>query len=123
LNIPSSGIRSRSREQVAFLSNLVNRSLPVSRRAMDMTANVVEETRITDGWTVHGKTGMAYPRKSDGTFDREHPWGWFVGWAEKDGRTFVFARLVQDEKKMAGSAGNRSRDALLAELPALIGGS
>lgn len=111
------------REQVAFLTNLVNRKLPVSRSAMDMTANVVEETRIADGWTVHGKTGMAYPRKPDYTFDRERPWGWFVGWAQKEGRTVVFARLVQDEKKMGGTAGNRARNAILAELPALIGGS
>ncbi|MFS8115610.1 class D beta-lactamase [Rhizobium jaguaris] len=111
------------REQVDFLTKLVNRQLPVSRQAMDMTTKVVEETKIAEGWAVHGKTGMAYPRKPDYTFDEEHPWGWYVGWAEKDGRTVVFARLVQDEKKMPGAAGNRTRDAMFSELPGLIDGS
>lgn len=84
--------------------------------------NIVEKHPVRDGWTVHGKTGMAYPRKPDYTFDEDHPWGWFVGWAEKDGRTAVFARLVQDEKKMPGTAGNRTRDAMYAELPTLLRG-
>lgn len=119
----ASSLKISPREQMAFLTNLVNRRLPVSRRAMDMAANLVEETRIADGWTVHGKTGMAYPRKPDYTFDEEHPWGWFVGWAEKEGRTVIFARLVQDEQKMPGTAGNRTRDAIFAELPILIDGS
>lgn len=119
----ASSLKISPREQVAFLANLVNRRLPVSRRAMEMTANVVEETPIADGWKVHGKTGMAYPRKPDYTFDEEHPWGWFVGWAEKEGRTVIFARLVQDERKMPGTAGNRTRDAILDELPILIDGS
>lgn len=109
-------------EQIAFLSRLVNRRLPVSGHAMDMTLDIVEKHTIQDGWTVHGKTGMAYPRKPDYTFDEDHPWGWFVGWAEKDGRTAVFARLVRDTRKIPGSAGNRTRDAMYAELPALLRG-
>jgi len=109
-------------EQVAFLRKLVNRQLPVSAHATDMTLKVVEETALPGGWTVQGKTGAAYPRKPDYTFDEDHPWGWFVGWAKKDGRTLVFARLIQDEKKTEGTAGVRSRDALLAELPQLVEG-
>lgn len=82
---------------MTFLANLVNRTLPVSREAMDMTASILEETRIANEWMVRGKTGMTYPRKPDYTFDREHPRGWFVGWAEKDGRTVIFMPLVQDD--------------------------
>lgn len=70
---------------------------------------------------MHGKTSMAYPRKPADTLDRKHPRGWFVGWSEKEGRTVVFARLAQDKRRMAGSAGNRTRGAILAELSALIG--
>jgi beta-lactamase class D len=118
----ASSLKISPREQVAFLSRLVNRRLPASAHALDMTLSIVEKHPIQDGWTVHGKTGMAYPRKLDDTFDEDRPWGWFVGWAEKDGRTAVFARLVQDEKKMPGTAGNRTRDAMYAELPALLRG-
>ena len=116
----ASSLKISPREQVEFLAKLTNRQLPVDQRAMDMTANIVETNQIADGWTVHGKTGMAYPRKSDDTFDRVHPWGWFAGWAEKGSRTVVFARLVQDEKKMPGSAGVRAKDAVFAELPSLL---
>ena len=118
----ASSLKISPREQIAFLTKLVNRQLPVSAHAIDMTLSIVEKHPVEDGWTVHGKTGMAYPRKPDYTFDEDHPWGWFVGWAEKDGRTAVFARLVQDEKKMPGTAGNRTRDAMYAELPTLLRG-
>jgi beta-lactamase class D len=107
-------------EQVAFLRKLVNRELPVSTRAMEMTMKVVETTELPNGWSVQGKTGMAYPRKPDYTFDEQHPWGWFVGWASKDDRTLVFARLIQDDRKLEGTAGVRARDAFLSELPAMV---
>ena len=109
-------------EQVAFLTKLVNRKLPVSAHATEMTLKVVETTALSDGWSAQGKTGMAYPRKPDYSFDEEHPWGWFVGWAKKGDRTLVFARLIQDDRKTAGTAGVRARDALLKELPSLIAG-
>ncbi len=107
-------------EQAAFLSKLVNRQLPVSEHAMEMTMKVAEKTELPDGWSVQGKTGMAYPRLPDYTFDEEHPWGWFVGWATKGDRTVVFARLIQDDKKTEGTAGVRARDALFTELPSLL---
>jgi beta-lactamase class D len=107
-------------EQVAFLKKLVNRNLPASPQAIEMTMKATERFDIEDGWTAQGKTGMAYPRKADGSFDRAHPWGWFVGWAHKEGRTVVFAKLVQDERKLPTSAGVRARDSLFEKLPALL---
>ncbi|HZZ13570.1 MAG TPA: class D beta-lactamase [Paraburkholderia sp.] len=116
-------------EQVRFLETFLNRELPVSPVAFDMTRRIVETTPLANGWTVHGKTGMAYPRGADGTQDQRHPYGWFVGWATKDGdaarstqdsSTLVFARLIQDDKKEVGTAGVRAKDALLRELPSLV---
>lgn len=107
-------------EQIDFLTRLVNRKLPVSAHAIDMTERIIEVDEIEGGWTVHGKTGSAAPRKADGSFDRARSYGWYVGWAEKDGRTLVFARLNQDEKKEVGPAGIRARDGLLKDLPALL---
>ncbi|MBP2550386.1 beta-lactamase class D [Neorhizobium galegae] len=116
----SSSLKISPDEQVAFLNKFVNRTLPVSREAMEMTVKAMERFDLKDGWVAQGKTGMAYPRLADGSFDRAHPWGWFVGWAQKGGRTVVFAKLVQDERKLGGSASARARDALFEALPALL---
>lgn len=107
-------------EQVAFLRKFVNRTLPVSQRAMEMTVKAMERFELKDGWIAKGKTGMAYPRKADWTFDESRPWGWFVGWAQKGERTVVFAKLVQDDQKLPTSASARARDALFQTLPALL---
>ncbi|MEO3387711.1 class D beta-lactamase [Mesorhizobium sp. CAU 1741] len=106
-------------EQVTFMARLVNRQLPVSRQAMDLAMDVVESRTTTDGWTVHGKTGSAYPRNRDGSFNRARGWGWYVGWASQEDRTLVFARLDQDEQRHQRSGGLRARDAFIAEWPEL----
>ncbi|MEM5492545.1 class D beta-lactamase [Hoeflea sp. AS16] len=116
----SSSLKIAPLEQVAFLRKLVNRGLPVAPRAMDLTMAIVEATPAGDGWRVFGKTGAAYPRQADGSFDRAKSWGWFVGWATKGDRTVVFARLNQDEKREKGSAGIRNRKAFLKQWPELI---
>ena len=108
-------------EQVAFLARLVSRTLPVSRQAMDKAASILEQRALPDGWVLHGKTGGAYPRREDGSFDRTRGWGWFVGWAELDGHRVVFARLDQDESAQKGSPGLRTRDAFMADWPRLAG--
>ncbi|POZ63947.1 class D beta-lactamase [Chromobacterium alticapitis] len=109
-------------EQVAFLYKLLKDQLPASRPAQEMTRRIVERVTLPDGWTIHGKTGMAYPRLADGSQDLERPYGWFVGWAEQGGRRMVFARLIQDEGKTEGTAGVRAREAWLREWPGLAAG-
>lgn len=108
-------------EQVAFLKKLTDRSLPVSPQAMDLTMKVVEQFDAADGWVVHGKTGTAFPRKPDGSFDESHGYGWFVGWSEKNGRRLIFARLIQDDEKQADSPGVQARAFMLADLPKIAG--
>lgn len=115
----SSSLEISPNEQVVFLARLVNRTLPVSMQAMDETAAIVEQRTLAGGWTIHGKTGSAYPRRADGSFDRARGWGWYVGWAEHNDRTVVFARLDQDESVRKGSPGLRARDALIQDWPRL----
>ncbi|HBF28812.1 class D beta-lactamase [Rhizobium sp.] len=108
-------------EQVRFLSRLLNGTLPISNEAMTRTIALVETLDETpDGWTIHGKTGTAYPRRADGSFDQSMAWGWYVGWAEKDGHCVIFARLIQDEKFEKSSAGVRARESLLKDMPRLL---
>lgn len=116
----SSSLKISPVEQTGFLAKLVNRTLPVSAKAYEMTDRIVESVDLPGNWRVHGKTGSAFPRQADGSFERARGWGWYIGWAVKDGRKLVFARLIQDEKKEKGSGGIRARDAFLKELPALL---
>jgi beta-lactamase class D len=108
-------------EQVSFLEKVVNRQLPVSRHAFEMTDQITAITPSPQGWSVHGKTGSGFSQNADGSDDRAHGWGWFVGWASKGPRTLVFARLIQDDgiQPGAGPAGVRARDALMSGWPAL----
>jgi beta-lactamase class D len=101
-------------EQTIFLSKLLARRPPASEYAMEETSRIIESRPASGGWTMHGKTGAAFPRKPDGSFDFEHGYGWYVGWAV-NGRTLVFARLDQDERQEAVTAGLRARDALIEE--------
>lgn len=111
----SSSLRIAPVEQVAFLRNLVTGKLPVRHEATEMTVAILEKWQTPDGWVVSGKTGSAYPRFADGSFDRARGWGWFVGWAQRNGKTLIFARLIQDEKREGVSSGIRAKDSFLNE--------
>lgn len=116
----SSSLKIAPVEQIAFLRGLVNRTLPVQPHAIDLTLAIVEHWDTPGGWVVSGKTGSAYPRLADGSFDRAEGWGWFVGWAELEGRTLVFARLNQDEQREGVSGGIRAKDQLLEQWDGLV---
>ncbi len=114
----SSSLKISPREQVAFMSALSRHALPVTDWAQSLTIHIMERHR-SGGWTATGKTGSAYPRLADGTFDRARGWGWYAGWIERNGRRFAFARLAQDETRHATSGGLRARAAWLEAWPAI----
>lgn len=116
----SSSLKISPVEQAAFIRKLLNKELPVSPEARQIAMSVTQQFDAGSGWTVHGKTGSAMPRNKDGSFRRGNAWGWFVGWAQKNDRKIIFAKLIQDEVKQDSSAGLRARDQFLAELPKLI---
>ncbi|MES5097497.1 penicillin-binding transpeptidase domain-containing protein [Agrobacterium sp. BA1120] len=81
------------REQTAFFRRLLTYQLPVSPAAHIRAMEIVPEFSTKSGWRVHGKTGSGWTRDAHGQIHRNKPEGWFVGWAERRGRTIVFARL------------------------------
>jgi beta-lactamase class D len=115
----SSSLRISATEQVEFLRRLVRRQLPVSGSAIDRTIAIMP-LASTGGWQIRGKTGTGFHRRADGTNDEDRQVGWFVGWATREGRTLVFARLVEDDRRERVRAGLRARDALLSDWPTLI---
>lgn len=107
------------REQATFLRELVLDGLPVRPDAMRRAREIVER-QDAGGWIIQGKTGTAYPRRADRSFDYAHGWGWYVGWAQQDARLLVFARLTQARQRTDGSPGNLTRDGFLGEWPSLV---
>jgi beta-lactamase class D len=106
-------------EQVAFLRRLVRGDLPVSAAAVNKAKSIVEVTAVGD-WEAHGKTGAAFPRNPDGSFDEQHGIGWYVGWITRGASTYVFARLDQDDRADSVTPGVRARSAFLATWPTLV---
>ncbi|AZO29877.1 class D beta-lactamase [Mesorhizobium sp. M1B.F.Ca.ET.045.04.1.1] len=100
-------------EQTAFLRRLLAGKMPVSAKAHEMTKAIIPTFEAGD-WTVQGKTGSTALDKNKRSL------GWFVGWAEKDGRRIVFARLVVDAKRGDMPKGLATRAAFLKDLPGLI---
>lgn len=118
----ASSLQVSPREKVAFLRRLLDRSLPVSRSAQEKTIASMPAFSAADGWAIRGKTGVdSQPKVDGGGLDPDRLFGWFVGWAAKDGRTVVFARLVKDEHRMDTYPSYRARESLLGELPKLAG--
>lgn len=111
-----SSLRISPLEQLGFLERLVNRRLPVSARAYEMTVRITSIETTPDGWEIHGKPGTGSPG-FDGHYDASRAYGWFVGWASRGTQTLVFARLTQDEQAAQPNAGMRTRDQMLKELP------
>ncbi|RUV81918.1 class D beta-lactamase, partial [Mesorhizobium sp. M5C.F.Ca.IN.020.14.1.1] len=104
-------------EQVNFLRRLLARKLPVSDKAYAMTEAILP-TFQAGGWTVQGKTGTTGLRNDADKVNRSL--GWFVGWAQSDGRKIVFARLVVDTKRSDTPKGLRTRAMFMKELPNLV---
>ncbi|MGX9575744.1 class D beta-lactamase [Mesorhizobium sp. f-mel] len=102
-------------EQVNFMRRLLAGQLPVSDKAHAMTKAILPSFR-SGGWTVQGKTGTT--RLGDSTEKRSL--GWFVGWANKDSRSIVFARLVIDTKRSDTPKGPQARAKFLKQLPNLV---
>jgi beta-lactamase class D len=95
-------------EQVAFMNRLRLRELPLSRRAQEITREVIMVDHTGDR-VLYGKTGT---RGEDG----RTVLGWFVGWLEAGDRTLVFTANMSAKD---GALGPRTRDiarAILAEL-------
>jgi beta-lactamase class D OXA-50 len=70
-------------EQVQFLSRLTSGQLPVDEQVV----NAVREISIVEkngSSTLHGKTGWHWPNEGQQI-------GWWVGWIERDGKTYPFA--------------------------------
>lgn len=107
-------------EQADFVRRFVNGKLAVSKDALTRTQAIIPQFAAADGWQVHGKTGSGRMRNKARKFDGDRWLGWFVGWAEKDGRKVTFARLNIQNWKSEEPISFATRDSLIADLPKLV---
>lgn len=103
-----SSLRITPEGQVSFLSRFLRRDLKVSRRSYELTRDLLFIDKLAGGWSLYGKTGTGFQANKDGELDYKRQFGWFVGWAEGNGRTLVFARLILDQREEQGYAGKRA---------------
>lgn len=115
-----SSLQISAEEQAAFLRKVVNRELGLSTQAYDTTATLLRLPTLPNGWDVHAKTGTAVLEQPAGSKEPPRSYGWFVGWASKDGRTIVFARLTLDRQHPERAAGPLLKEAFLRELPSRL---
>jgi beta-lactamase class D len=90
-------------EQISFLEKLVQKKLPVSSHAFEMTQKILFVANFSSGWKLYGKTGTGFQTK-------ELQFGWFVGWATKEEKTLLIALLLQDTTKESEPAGPRAKE-------------
>lgn len=117
----SSSLQISPREQIAFLSALLMRRLPVRVFAQSLAMEATASFPFGDGQVAKGKTGNGFALGADGEMDRDRQIGWFVGWTGPQDAPIVFARLIRDEVKRDGYASFEARDSMLADLPGYLG--
>lgn len=115
-----SSLQISAQEQAAFLRKVVNRELGLSAQAYDTTATLLRLPTLANGWDVYAKTGTAVLEQPAGASAPPRSYGWFVGWASKDGRTVVFTRLILDRQHPDRAAGPLLKEAFLRELPSRL---
>jgi len=82
-------------EQVALLNKLLDRKLPFSEKNVAILRDIMRVVKTEKG-TLYGKTGSAMD--SDGKWSL----GWFVGFLEHGGTTYVFACNITGGKEPSG---------------------
>lgn len=104
----SSSLKISPIEQTDFILKLVARDLPITKKARDLTKEIMFLQELPGGWKLYGKTG---------TGDLQ---GWFVGWIEKEKRAIAFASHITDDTKQEVFASMRARNEALIKLWYLI---
>lgn len=116
----SSSLQISGFEQVDFLRRLLDLNLPVSRKAMQMTKQLLYLQEIGDGWKLYGKTGSGHQLNADGSRNMESPLGWFIGWINKGDRNVIFTHLVEDAAKREAFPGILARAIATEKLETLV---
>lgn len=102
-------------EQVGFMRKLMSGNLHFSKGAIENTKAIMDLGVQKNGWHLFGKTGSGTPRTKDGKRLKNETFGWFVGFAEKDGRKVAFSKLIQSGNKEKMPLGLLAREQVIGD--------
>jgi beta-lactamase class D len=91
----TTSIKISADEQVALLNKLLDGKLPFSEKNIVLLRDIMRVEKTTKG-TLYGKTGSG--TRPDGKWNL----GWFVGFLEHDGTTYVFACNIAGGENPSG---------------------
>jgi beta-lactamase class D len=97
-------------EQVAFIRKFLQRTLPVSEYAYEVTQKLIFLGDMPNGWKLYGKTGTGFYD------DPEKSIGWFVGWVIKERAALIFACLVTSEDNQNPVNGGYAKNVALRKM-------
>jgi beta-lactamase class D len=93
--LDTTSIKISADEQVSLLSKILDGKLPFSEKNITILRDIMQAEKTNKG-TLYGKTGSGM-----GT-DGKWTLGWFVGFLEHNGKTYVFACNIVGGKNPSG---------------------
>lgn len=117
----SSSLQISPQEQVVFLQKMLNGKLPINKRSVQMTKQLLFIENIADGWKLYGKTGSGHIVNEADPSNESKPIGWFVGWLENGDRTIFFAQFIQEDKPSTVYLSPKAKAQAYAKLGKLVG--
>ncbi len=105
-------------QQVDFIDRLRRNALPVSKRAQQLTRDILPITKVGNA-TIRSKTGLiGVDDKTEGGGARSSV-GWLVGWVEKDDKETVFALNLDIREEHHRAARMKLAEQCLTDIGAL----
>lgn len=114
----SGDLRISPLEQVAFVDRLRRRALPVSKRAQDLTADILPVTKAGDS-IIRAKTGLTGVTDKNMTDGKGVAVGWLAGWVEKGSAQTVFALNLDVREPKHSAARMKIAQLCLADIGAI----
>ncbi len=115
----SSSLKISPEEQTLFLCNMLQKRLPISKKAFEFTRNILFLEQLPNGWKLFGKTGWSGSTpiaRENGNLCQV---GWFIGWIEKDDHAYVFSYNICTDSVELAQRIPRTKDLLMNSLATL----
>lgn len=116
----SSSLEISPENQLRFIVDLKDNTLPCSERAQIMTKKIMTREQLPNGWTLYLQTGSGFQRHPVTHQKTNLKQGWTVGWIEKGEKVFTFVYYVKEDHFRPSYAGPRAKKAALEKLQKLI---
>jgi beta-lactamase class D len=116
----SSSLKITPRQQLQFLQKLLDKQLPVSDSAYLYTKQILRQDNLINDYAVYGKTGTGTPLDNSGSKQEDRQFGWFIGWAEHQGKQIIFVHLVNELVQKDKFASQQAKAEIFNLLPELL---